>query len=761
VVSVAFAKRDIEGALHVSADGLRLGFARACSGAGWRTLWLATLGALLFLSAFSAGASATTLKWSGGAALMSRGWGNPSNWEGGSAPSPSEPVSLEFPVLPSPGCISSPPTDTCYESENDLTGLDVESLHVEDSEEYVIAGEPITLGNGGLSAAPASNTSEPIGSVLALPMTLGSSQTWSIAGQSSDTAIDGNQLLVAGGVSGRSASLHVAVSDGGGLDIANDNEIGPLSIEGENPGRAGVLNGVVSLFDTNLNGSDLEPISLSHIFVVGTGATGPLGTQAAELALVPGGPNEPERLEVASAKFDPASLLTYDIAGTGSKPGVDYPQLVSPGTIELAGVELNVLAADSCKLLPPGQTFTLIETKGEISGTFGNAGEGQEVPIKYGKTCSLGSQTLRIEYHRSGVTKTVTGQVIAGIGSTTALQVSPQVTQVNGQVTLTATVQVTGGAPDGTVEFDEGGGPIPGCENRAISNTGDGYQAICQTSFTSPGQTFHVSASFVPGFEVDIQGSTSAVAEVQVERVTSATTIEGPATATVGQSVTYTAVVSSSYHGAGAPSGTVQFTDNGTPMASCSSQQVLASAVSSSAICQVSYAAPGVHNVTAAYSGNATFDPSSSAPGTLTVQAANEGLAPSQLTPPSAIEPGQAIIDGTTIQVRAGAIALAKLACRGASVCSGELTISTREASVKRRAARHPRIVKIGAAKFSIAANATVAVEVRLNVAGRALLRRGHGRVRADMTLKQEAWSDEAKRVVLISARPRGGKVRH
>ncbi|HXC23635.1 MAG TPA: hypothetical protein VNU28_03535, partial [Solirubrobacteraceae bacterium] len=175
--------------------------------------------------------ASSTLKWSGEAAKTSRGWDNASNWEAGVIPSSSEPVALEFPTLTSANCTSSPPTDTCYESENDVNGLDVESLQVEDSQTYLIAGKQIALGGGGLTVAPTTKTTAQTGSILAMPIALGVAQTWNIAGQNGDKAIDGNQFVLLEEVSGAGHSLNVKLSEGGGLVLANEDELGSLSLE--------------------------------------------------------------------------------------------------------------------------------------------------------------------------------------------------------------------------------------------------------------------------------------------------------------------------------------------------------------------------------------------------------------------------------------------------------------------------------------------------------------------------------------------------
>jgi hypothetical protein len=132
-----------------------------------------------------------------------------------------------------------------------------------------------------------------------------------------------------------------------------------------------------------------------------------------------------------------------------------------------------------------GQTYTLVTTTGAIVGTFGNAGEDAEVPIEFPQDCTVGAQTLRIEYHRSGGTQTVTGKVIAGPTSTTTLEASPQAPVTNQSVTLTATVNTSAETPAGTVQFDNGGTVIPGCASEPVTATISGYAATCHTSFAT------------------------------------------------------------------------------------------------------------------------------------------------------------------------------------------------------------------------------------------------------------------------------------
>jgi hypothetical protein len=83
-----------------------------------------------------------------------------------------------------------------------MSGLAVESMRLDDGDEYKIEGDEITLGGGGITASPASGSSGPAGDVIGLPIRLGASQTWSIAGREGGS-VGENGLLVDGGLSDR------------------------------------------------------------------------------------------------------------------------------------------------------------------------------------------------------------------------------------------------------------------------------------------------------------------------------------------------------------------------------------------------------------------------------------------------------------------------------------------------------------------------------------------------------------------------------
>jgi hypothetical protein len=354
-----------------------------------------------------ASATVSPFTWAGSSSKPN--WSVAANWEGGSAPSSSEPIDLEFPRIPD--C-----TGTCYESKNDLSGLTAESIKLDDGDEYTLSGEEITLGGGGLTASPASGSNGPSGDVLELPIKLGASQTWSIAGRN-EGGLGENGAAVFGKLTGSSSSaLTFEISNEAGLFLENETEVGPAAISGADTSEAGVLNGFVAFFG-ELNFSNGSPVSVNHIFLIGSGAFGALSTNHAELD-VGRGEDPAEGIAADSATFDSDSEIGFQIAGAGSAAGQDYSQLISTGPVELGGSTMiaQVLEPEvgSCPSLHPGQTYTFVSTTGELSGTFANAPEGgPEIPISFAKSCDLSPRSMQIVYHRSGVTETVTGTVEA------------------------------------------------------------------------------------------------------------------------------------------------------------------------------------------------------------------------------------------------------------------------------------------------------------------------------------------------------------
>lgn len=371
--------------------------------------------------ASAAHAGGASLTWAGGTAgdtMSAAEWSNAANWAGGEAPEAGQELeTLTFPHLGGSECASEPPTDTCYATFNDLSDLNVESLQLDDGDDYLLAGDGITLGRGGLTAVPPATGGE-AGAFVFMPLTLSGSQSWSIANRSGGRLRE-NGVLLGEPLSGDTANLNIEMHGGPALVLANETEVGPLTITGANSTGQYISNGSVVLAGEELNSGDRQPVDLSHVFFEGTGAVG--GLDASDSSIAVGSRSTPaEALTAASVKLNGESGVFFEITGSGTTPQVDYSQLVSQGPVELAGVILVTVAKPSpeapCPTLEPGRKYTFLSTPDELTGSFENApGDGPEIKIDFAESCDRAPQTMRIEYSRTGGVETVTGTVEAQV----------------------------------------------------------------------------------------------------------------------------------------------------------------------------------------------------------------------------------------------------------------------------------------------------------------------------------------------------------
>jgi hypothetical protein len=92
----------------------------------------------------------------------------------------------------------------------------------------------------------------------------------------------------------------------------------------------------------------------------------------------------------------------------------------------------------------------------------------------------------------------------------------------------------------------------------------------------------------------------------------------------LGETVTYTATVTPTTPGGAAPSGNVEFVDETVPIEGCKAQPLTPGASSSTATCQVSYSAYGVHGISASYGGDVNYVGSASLTETVTLSSGTE-----------------------------------------------------------------------------------------------------------------------------------------
>jgi hypothetical protein len=151
-----------------------------------------------------------------------------------------------------------------------------------------------------------------------------------------------------------------------------------------------------------------------------------------------------------------------------------------------------------------------------------------------------------------------------------------------------------------------------------------------------------------------------------------------------GQLVIYTATVTSA-PGAGTPTGTVTFTDGNATISGCGTEPV--NPGNGTATCQVTYSSPGTHSITAGYSGDTSFGPSTSAALTQTVNPASTGTAVTSSANPAAAghsvtftatvspqPPGAGTPTGTVTFTDGGATIAG---CGGLPVNNGQATCTT------------------------------------------------------------------------------------
>jgi hypothetical protein len=360
--------------------------------------------ALFALPLTASSAAAANFTWTGEGAFGS-GWSGATNWEAGVAPS-GKVGTLSFPALTGSVCTADPQTATCYRSNNDVSGLEVNALAVDDGHGYQLTGNAITLGAGGLTASPsASDTQSVLG--LDMPITLGAPQTWTIAGGER-----GQQVSVGANVSGASKALGINFSSGmfsTSLNLDGDAEVGAVEVTGQ---TGALVLGEPGGPQGSLNGTDGNPVKLAGAGLVSfDGATGPLTIDEGRVQvgeIYAAGP-----LAVDGAvTLSPTSSFLIFINKSGTVADTDYSQLSATGTVNLAGASLDVYDGEKeetnspCELLTPGDVDTLITTTGSLTGTFSGVPNGTVVSLT---GCSGTAPTVRINYTASTVTATVIG----------------------------------------------------------------------------------------------------------------------------------------------------------------------------------------------------------------------------------------------------------------------------------------------------------------------------------------------------------------
>jgi adhesin/invasin len=299
-------------------------------------------------------------------------------------------------------------------------------------------------------------------------------------------------------------------------------------------------------------------------------------------------------------------------------PAAGVTVATSPAVILADGLSTAIATAtvkDAQGHLLTGQNVSFKSTDAvQFFGQVSDNGNGT-YSVQVRSSTTVGSATITAT--DSSVSPAVSGQgtlVQAAGPSTTSLVASPSALLTNQTVTLFATVNPGPGSPAGAITFDDGGAPIANCVAMPITPSNPG--ATCQTSFAASTSPERLTAVFVPNTSSTAPGSTGATTIAVTPDSTSVSLNVSP-TVNVGQSTTYTATVAppASRSGPVEPSGSVEFFDNGSPIASCLAQAL----VKLSATCTLTYNAVSTHSITARYGGDSNFTGSAAAAQSVTV----------------------------------------------------------------------------------------------------------------------------------------------
>ena len=361
-----------------------------------RVVVSASGGAAPATSAATAEVAPTTFTWtgatpaSGGAAAAD--WSQATNWSQGIAPSGAV-SALVFPALSGSGCTSTPPTDVCSTTVDNVAGLSTGSLSIAAAADWVFAGDgagdPLTIGSGGLAVTPGSG----LVATLDMPIKLSAPQAWTLGNGSSSA-----DLTLGQGVSGTNDALHVNLAGASSVLFAGPVDVGSVTITGS--AAAGPLvSGLVSI-DSSLNGNSHASVAVNDATLFSSGLTtiGPLTSTGGAVIVGPTASAAGLLTAEGAATLDGQSILSL-VAGS---------QLAATGAVNLGGATLLLAVEGSggtCATPPAGTVQTLVSSGGALTGTFAGIPDGGTVNVVSGCTSEVVS-TATIHYTSDAVTAT-------------------------------------------------------------------------------------------------------------------------------------------------------------------------------------------------------------------------------------------------------------------------------------------------------------------------------------------------------------------
>jgi len=267
----------------------------------------------------------------------------------------------------------------------------------------------------------------------------------------------------------------------------------------------------------------------------------------------------------------------------------------NPGVYGQAVTFTAIVAASSGGAGTPSGTVTFNEGANTLgSASVDNTGRASLTV----NSLTAGSHNIIGSYSGDGnflLSSAAASQTVNKSPTTTSVNSTPN-HSVHGQtVTLTAIVSASGGGagtPAGTVTFSDGASTVG---SAPLDNTGTASLPVSSLTVGSHSITANYSG------DSNFLGSSAAASQTVNKSPTTMSVNSAPNPSVYGQAVTFTAIVAASGGGAGTPSGTVMFNDGASTLGSASLD------TSGTAVLTVNSLTAGSHNITASYTGDASF----------------------------------------------------------------------------------------------------------------------------------------------------------
>ena len=328
--------------------------------------------------------------------------------------------------------------------------------------------------------------------------------------------------------------------------------------------------------------------------------------------------------------YSPATSAAWNQVVSGTSPVIGNV-VVSPSTAvwgQPVTLSVTVSAPAGNNGIPTGTVTFIADNSTNITGSPVAIPSGSETATLTGVLLPVGVHQITAHYNGdanfSAGNTPGPSQLNIGKAATTTIitQVNPAaVTYGQAGIVLTATVTVNSpgaGTPSGTVTFYDGSTSGSSLGYGTVSGGTATLTIAANSPLANPVIGSHNIVAVYSG-DGNFQTSTSASSQLTVGKAASTTTVisstgPSPSQSVVGQTVTFTATVSGGSSVGTAPTGTVTFSSNGSPIGSATINVNggVATAVLSVPSNGVTALPAGTNAISAAYSGDGNYAVSNS-----------------------------------------------------------------------------------------------------------------------------------------------------